>query len=230
MLRSYRAARPIASLMARAADRVIARYDERVLPDEPDITSRVAEAISSRFPIRTHGIPLIRTHGIPHVEWDAHVLRSGRGRAAEEKRHGADLMGVLDIAVPGYRVKKGFLVQAKKEQSLGSNKKEWERLQNQCKTMLERTTESFVFVYSPTRRIRVFAASAVLGLETRNIFDLYHKSMYTFFSTHLRSFIGDRNLDMPTIDVLDRLLPAAMDDHPDIPDRTILYATARTMD
>lgn len=222
MLRSYRAAQPIASLMASAADRVIARYDERVLPDEPDITSRVAEAISSRFPIRTHGIL--------HVEWDAHVLRSGRGRAAEEKRHGADLMGVLDIAVPGYRVKKGFLVQAKKEQRLGSNKKEWERLQNQCKIMLERTTESFVFVYSPTRRIRVFAASAVLGLETRNIFDLYHKSMYTFFSTHLQSFIGDRNLDMPTIDVLDRLLPAAMDDHPDIPDRTILYATARTMD
>ena len=215
----------IASQMAGAADGVIADYDDREFPDEPTLTAEIARAVrnSLRSDESEDGFVF---NG---VSWRAHVLRTGRGRAAEEKRHGADLMGVLDIAVPDYRVKKGFLVQAKKERSLGSNKNEWERLRNQCETMLRRTPESFVFVYSPSRRIRAFSACAVLGLETRNIFDLYHKSMYTFFSTHLQSFIGDRNLDMPTIDVLDRIPRTAVASL-DMPGETIMYVSARHTD
>ena len=124
-----------------------------VLPVESErVTSVSIEGIRDPYPGR--------------IVWNARSLRTSSGRAAEEKRHGADLMGVLDIDIPDYRITKGFLVQSKlAEPGRIFPKKDWKRLHDQCETMLCRTPDSFVWVYSKERGIRIFPAVSVVELD-----------------------------------------------------------------
>ena len=156
-------------------------------------------------------IPSVTERGIAKqpcggIAWKARTLRTGRGIAAEEKRHGADLMGILDLALPDYRATKGFLAQAKRaEPSQRFSKPDWDRLRLQCETMLRRTPDSFVWVYSKSKGIRIFSANSVLGLESRSIFDLYSRGVSSFFENHIECFIGDGRLDSTNIETLDAL-------------------------
>jgi hypothetical protein len=71
-------------------------------------------------------------------------------------------MGVLDVKVTDLRVKKGFLAQAKRaEPDTSFSRDEWARLQGQCETMLQRSPDSFVFLYSKEKGIRVVPAIEV---------------------------------------------------------------------
>ncbi len=140
------------------------------------------------------------------IIWKARTLRTGRGVAAEEKRHGADLMGILDLALPDYCSTKGFLSQVKRaEPGQRFSKRDWDRLRSQCEKMLFRTPASFVWVYSKSRGIRIFSASSVLGLESRRIFDLYSRGVSSFFENHIECFIGDRRLNSTNVETLDAL-------------------------
>ncbi len=140
------------------------------------------------------------------VKWSARTLRPGSGRSAEETRHGADFLGVLDLDLSDYHVKKGFLAQAKRgEPNLAFSRDEWNRLIEQCETMLARTPDAFVFIYSRDAGIRIIPAGSVLGADSRSPLDLYNHGMARFFEDHLKSFIGDRRLSAPTIDALEAL-------------------------
>ena len=161
-----------------------------------------------------------RTLFSQRLNWTARSLRTGSGIAAEEKRHGADLMGVVDIAMPYFRAIKGFLAQAKRaEPGQKFSKKDWDRLQAQCETMLLRTPDSFVWVYSKTKGIRIFPAVSVSTLKSNDIFDLYSRSVSSFFESHIECFIGDRRLNSTNIETLDVLA--------EIPIENVLELSAR---
>ncbi len=48
---------------------------------------------------------------VGNLKWRARTLKTARDRGAEEQRHGADVLGVLEVKLPDYSVTKGFLGQ-----------------------------------------------------------------------------------------------------------------------
>lgn len=227
MIKRLRSVRRIAREISDAADGALDAYREGRVEEEPQLTDRILGAIEDRVKSRQliayEEYPLVEEmpdlnrllsetkrefarQPLGGIAWKARTLRTGRGIAAEEKHHGADLMGILDLALPDYRATKGFLAQAKRaEFRQRFSKSDWDRLRSQCETMLLRTPDSFVWVYSKSRGIRVFSASSVLGLESRRIFDLYSRSVSSFFESHIECFIGDRRLDSTNVETLDTL-------------------------
>ena len=196
MLRNTRTVRKIAWEIESAANVAFSAYKEDRALEEPAITNRILGAIEDRIQNLTYG----------NISWRARTLRTGRGKAAEEKHHEADLLGVLDISIPGYTTKKGFLAQAKKaEPGMRFRTREWDRLRSQCELMLERTPDSFVFIYSVNKGLRIFSANAVLGLGSKDIFELYDRKVVAFFENHIQCFIGDPRLNSTDIDTLDAL-------------------------
>jgi len=190
--------RSAASRIARAADLAENDLAEALVEQEPQFTDRMLGRI-------TQAIEGYQTKG---VLWRAKTL-TDRGANAQEKQYGADFVGVLQIEVPGYSVKKGFLAQAKLiRPSENMGKAELERMRHQCHQMLELSPDSFVFSYSPDS-VRVIPAIAVAGSsETEEIFrpdGLYSRSIAKFFEEHFASFIGDHRISEPTIDTLERL-------------------------
>ena len=197
MLKNPRMVRKVSAAIGDAVDAAFEAYRHGRVNEEPAITDRILGGVEER----------VRSLKLKGVAWTARTLRTARGRAAEERRHGADLMGVLDIEVPGFSVKKGFLAQAKRaEPGQSFSSADWNRLQEQCETMLMRSPDSFVLVYSKARGVRFVSASAVLHLHSRDIFDLYDRSVASFFEAHIECFIGDRRLDSTDINVLDAML------------------------
>ena len=227
MIRRLKSVRRIAQEISSAADGALDAYREGRVEEEPQLTDRILGAIEDRIQSRllvAYGdlsrgddipppdrIPSVTKRGIAKqhlggIVWKARTLRTGRGVAAEEKRYGADLMGILDLALPDYRATKGFLVQAKRaEPGQRFAKPDWDRLCSQCETMLLRTPASFVWAYSKSRGIRIFSANSVLGLESRCIFDLYSRAVSSFFENHIECFIGDPRLDSTNVETLDAL-------------------------
>ena len=199
MLRRHTMVRTVSREISEAANGRIKAHRDLAKVPETHLTGEILGAIGER----------ISNMKIKDVVWNASPLPP-----KEEKRHGADFMSVLDVKLPDYEVKKGFLVQAKKaEPGTRFLQREWCRLTRQCEKMLQRTPASFVFAYSQ-KGIRVFSAGSVLGLESpkseessksRDIFELYHHGVQTFFENHIECFIGDRRLNSPDIQTLDAL-------------------------
>lgn len=227
MIRHLKEVRRVARAISNAADQAFEAYrDDRVV-EEPQITDRILGAIElgvQRLSSDSYEDDLdydtrLSRNLLEHeigaigvapssspITWKARTLRTGRGSASEEKRHGADLLGVLDLNLEDYRATKGFLAQAKRvEPDQPLSRSEWKRLQLQCEAMLSRTPEAFVWAYSKSWGIRVFSANAILGLRSRVVFDLYSRSLSRFFESHLESFVGDRRLNSTRIKTLDSL-------------------------
>lgn len=233
MIRHLKCVRSIAREIGSAADGALNAYREERALEEPQITGRILGAIEDRVErvsaslhhaddlsyssapmeaIDTNSKDRVQSRAYGPISWKARTLRTGRGIAAEEKRHGADLMGILNLNLIDYRVKKGFLAQAKRaEPNQLFTRKEWNRLCLQCDIMLCRTSQSFVWIYSRAMGIRIFSANAVVALRSRNIFDLYSRSVSNFFEYHIESFFGDRRLNSTDIKNLDVLAGTTVD-------------------
>src|SRR5262245_29806061 len=96
------------------------------------------------------------------VRWSAKTLTS-MVKDSQENEFGADFAGVLDIDIPRYSVKKGFLAQAKLiEPTDRMPARELQRLIEQCDQMLRYSSDSFVFLYS-RESISVVPAISVVG-------------------------------------------------------------------
>ena len=83
MLKNNRTVRKIAREIAVAADGAFSSYRDGSVVEEPHVTDRILGAIEER----------IRNLRLGGVIWTARTLRTSRGVAAEEKRHGTDFMG-----------------------------------------------------------------------------------------------------------------------------------------
>lgn len=185
MLKKKKAIRAVAKAVAEAVDISIRAFQNGRAMDEPAITGKILGSIEAK-------LEDFRTDGIA---WDAHVLRTGRGIAAQEKKFGADILGALSIDLPEYKIKKGFLMQAKMaEPGESLSNKDWKRLKKQCETMLKNTQESFVIVYSREEGARIFSAKAIVAAETQDVFELYDRSVQSFFELYLECLIGDTRI------------------------------------
>lgn len=234
MLRDYRTVRAVATRVAEAAEAAMDAYRSGRMTDEPHITDRFMGIVEEKVrgfiappPPADEpdwpGLPdesprLLRASvteafsGAPAkpprrpIRWEAKTLRSGSGAAAEEKRFGADILGVLSVDVPEYKTDKGFLAQAKRaEPGQPFAPVEWNRLVGQCRAMLSVTRDAYVMVYSKEAGVRFFAAQAVVSFGGRDLFELYDLGTRTFFERHIQSYIGDTHLDQPDIAVLKQI-------------------------
>jgi hypothetical protein len=174
----------------------IEHFADGIIADEESMTDRLFGSVANALNGRTIG----------GIVWKARTLRTGRGIAAEEKRHGADVLGVLEINLPEFRTRKGFLLQAKRiEPHEPISTREWDRFRKQCDTMLGRTHEAFAVIYSRTEGVRFIPAATINEITRTHIFDAGSRSLFGFFRAHVKCEIGDRKLHSPTIEVLDHL-------------------------
>jgi hypothetical protein len=163
---------------------------------EPTITDRLLAYIEDR----------LDGEEIAGVRWEAKTLTS-LGYGAQETAHGADFFGVLELRLPGYRVSKGFLAQAKRiEPGQSLTPLELGRMHTQCKKMVDRSPVSYVFIYSKMSGIRVVSANDILAAPGANPHNLTTWSLKEFFRAHLECFIGDFRIHAPTPKQLEELV------------------------
>ena len=190
MIPYYHAVRTAATHIANAIDHSIDALREYRVEHEPAMTDRMLGAIEMS----------LRDYRVKGIRWSAKTL-TDRGRGSQESKYGADFMGVLDIALPGFKVSKGFLAQAKLIRNGSSGN--LDELKQQCDKMLNLSSDSFVFLYS-IDGVRVVPAISVLAANFDPL-ELYSRSAQRFFEEHLQCFIGDRNIRSSTPDTLHNL-------------------------
>jgi hypothetical protein len=166
---------------------VVQQRRDGIVREEEDFTSAMLGQIRS-------GLQRVHVGG---VAWEAAVLR----KQTEEPHLGADVIGVLEVELPDYRVTKGFLAQAKLIGDRRHVRKT--KLLAQCRDMLVLTPSSYVFLYD-LDAVRVVPALAVVanGGEPRN---LHAFSVMEFFFEHFACFLGDRRLGRPLGRMLDAM-------------------------
>jgi len=192
MIRKYGIVRPSARRVSEAVQSVVKDYARGGIQEEPDFTSRMLQAIQGAMNGTT----------LNGVLWQS-VVTTSHGPNAQERATGADFMGVLSIDLDDYKVRKGFLAQAKRGDHLRGQ--EIARLQEQCDHMLNLTPESYVFLYKRDG-VRILPAISVLSANVEELTDIYNWSVQIFFESHLESFIGDRRLSAASRDQLEGLL------------------------
>lgn len=208
----------VAKKIAEAAGTAIDAYAREQITDEPSITDRWIGAVEAAAALA----PAHYSRRTTGITWRAKTLRPASGRAAEERRHGADLLGVADIHVGQNVVRKGFLGQGKRtEPSEVLDNDRWDELAHQAGTMLDRSPASFVLTYSKRHGIRFVPAISVYNFDRRDLFDFNSMALEQFFQLHLACFIGDPRLNGPHISKLDDLL--ALDLLRDFPIQYVLH-------
>jgi hypothetical protein len=209
MIRGLGIVRDAAAHVADAAERVSGALRAGRVEQEPAFTDRMLGAIEEAM----------RHYQAKGVSWTAKTL-TDRGRNAQEHRHGADFAGVLSIDLPEFKVKKGFLAQAKLVEPRETMPKgEFERMKAQCELMLAQTPDSFLFLYSRDG-VTIVPAVSVVSSEPRNPHEFYSRSVSRFYEEHFESFIGDRRLNAPTPAMLDEIRRG-------LDARSLLYLEAR---
>jgi hypothetical protein len=178
-----------ASLGAEAALRA---YREGRAPQEPSLVQRTLSEIE-------HQIDGLQIKG---TKWESGALASS-GRGAAESKVGADFVGVFEVHLPNYSVKKGFLAQAKLLKRDSLEKRERKRLRIQCEKMLSHTPDAFVWLFT-ANEIRIVPAISVVAGDNQP-FDLYYRGIRRFFEEHFACFIGDRAISTSDTRGLDQL-------------------------
>lgn len=209
MIKNRHIVRASAGRIAKAAERVLADYQDGVIEHEPTFTDRLLGAISETM----------NDFSVKGVRWRAKTL-TFQGQHAQETRYGADFVGVLEINIPGFSVQKGFLAQAKRvEPSQYISEREFHAMRDQCDKMLALSPDAFVFLYSKNA-ISVVPALSVCSVDGWNPHELSSRSVARFYEEHFQCFIGDRRISAPSIETLRKL-------QEQIETRKLLYLEAR---
>lgn len=192
MKKHYKIIRDSAEHLANAANQTVETLTDKRIEQEPAFTDRMLGRIEQAM----------NEYKVKGINWTAKTLKD-RGKDSQEKIYGADFIGVLDIDLSDYKVKKGFLAQSKRiEPDEYMSPKEYLRMQKQCEKMLNATPDSYVFLYS-TVGILIIPAISILSAMRCNPHKLYSRSIGRFYEEHFQSFIGDRRLESPSIDMLE---------------------------
>jgi len=195
--------------IAAAADSAVEDLRTGLVEQEHQVTDRLLGRISQA----------IEGYKMKGVTWRAKTL-TDKGPGAQEKQYGADFVGVLEIDLPEYRVKKGFLAQAKLTSVGLMSHREFERMVDQCRQMLDLSPDSFIFHESPNR-IRVIPAISVVGASGPQIAfypdSVYSRKISRFYEEHFECFIGDQRINEPSARTLEALRA-----------RSLLYLSATT--
>lgn len=167
---------------------VVSQLTAGRIEQEPDFTSQFVGEIRGE----------IRRAGASGYSWDIKVL-TDRGRGAQERTYGADLLVVQHFETDDYRVTKGFLAQAKLE-GRAARRAEMVR---QCERMLAITPDAFIFRYG-NGGIAVAAASGAVA-SSGAVNELRWKPFNDFLLDFLTSFVGDARLSAATAQELETL-------------------------
>ena len=195
MLKYRRIIQSSARRIAAAANRTLDELSTRRIEEEPDFTGEMLGRMKESM----------EGHRIAGVRWTAKILTS-HGPGAQEKKFGADFMGVLHFDLPEYKVRKGFLAQAKHIEAWETMRTDdWNRMVGQCKDMLSITPESFVLIYSVRGIIIIPAVTIISAQQRANPHDFYHRSISRFYEDHFECFVGDLALPVADIKVLERV-------------------------
>jgi len=187
--------RGAARRVAKAAETTTDALSDRRVEHEPQFTDRMLGRIEQAM----------SAYEAKGVRWTAKTLTSNV-RESQEQKFGADFIGSLDIALPDYSIRKGFLAQAKRvEPTDRFSAGRYEELREQCRRMLQVSPDAYVFLYA-TSGITIVPANAVVAAQRLNPHDLYSRGVAAFFELHFSSFIGDRAISVPSIDLLEELL------------------------
>ena len=188
--------RDVAWRVGSAFDRTLEDLRTGRVEQEPEFTDRLLARLEDQFDGRS----------IDGIAWCAKTLTS-RGAGAQERRFGADFCGVASIRLPGYRLVKGFLAQAKMIDANDGppSEKEYQRLQSQCQQMLCVTPDAYVFLYG-RNAVTVVPAVSVVSATRCNPHQLFTKSAAGFFQDHFECFIGDPRISAATMRDLERLV------------------------
>lgn len=180
--------------MADAANRTTEALTNHRVEQEPAFTDRMLANIEREMDgFQSRGI-----------RWTAKTL-TDRGKGSQEKQFGADFVGVLNIRLADYALSKGFLAQSKLIEHAGAMpQRDFRRMQEQCRKMLELVSDAFVFLYT-SQGISVVPANAVVAAEPCNPHELYSRSVSRFFEEHFECFIGDQRLSVAHIEALEVL-------------------------
>jgi len=181
-IRSFGIVREAGAAINEIAQEMLADAANLVVEQEPQITDRLLGRLERQ----------LKEYKKNGVQWILKTFTE-HGPNAQEPRTGADVAGILDVELGNYRIKKGFLAQAKIAPDRGFTRGEFTRLHGQCRTMLQITPDSYVLIYFETA-IRVFPAVSVLATQDRRLSDIYSRSLGRFFEEHFKSFIGDARL------------------------------------
>ncbi len=196
MFRYTNTVRAVARQIQDAVDMTIDDDHNRLIEQEPAFTDRLLSRIQDRINGKT----------IRGIQWKAKTL-TDRGRGAQERRYGADFLGVLNIDLKDYKVAKGFLAQAKRIRRNDNRmtSRDYDAMKEQCERMLQFTPDSFVFLYGDTEVV-IVPASSVVAAARCNPHELYSKTIVGFFVSYLECFVGDPRICVPSIDQVDILL------------------------
>jgi len=185
---------PIIRLISRAGENTIESLRDGRIKQEHPFTERLLGRIED-------AVNNVKRKG---MIWRAKSL-TDRGRGAEEKEYGADFAGVFEVDIPGLKVKKGFLAQAKLiRHSNQVDIKEFQRMQRQCEKMLKITPDSYLFLYN-LDGISVVPALSVASSVPINPYRLRSHNIGDFFLEHFSSFIGDRAIYAANIHALEEV-------------------------
>jgi hypothetical protein len=183
-------ARRIAAAANRTVDDYIADHEH-----EPEFTGlmlgRMKQAMDG-----------YKTRG---VRWTAKTLAS-KAPGVQEEAFAADFVGVVEFDLPEYRVRKGFLAQARHiDPGPSIAPREWDRLADQCRQMLSITAESFVFIYSRSGIAVLPALAIVSATAPGNPHDAYSRTVLRFYQDHFECFVGDVDISSGDAAELERL-------------------------
>ncbi|HXD15082.1 MAG TPA: hypothetical protein VNU65_12970 [Xanthobacteraceae bacterium] len=180
---------------AHAADDAVTeamnKYKEGGVTDEDDLTGVLVGRLDSALEGQIGGLT-----------WNTTVVRHRRGRAAEERRTGADLVVHVSLDTSTERYSKGVLVQAKrKNPDDRMSRNEHAELWRQCRDMLNITPAAFIFDYVKGW-MRVGPATRIAGSRRLDLYHICGWTSYRFFLELFRCPIGDPKITSARVDDL----------------------------
>ena len=183
--------RAAAQLAEKAVQATIEKYRSGLVTDEPEITG----VLVGRLDAVLEGC-------VGGLAWSSTIVRSASGKAAEEKKIGADLLINVRLDAYGRSYNKGVLIQAKRADTDELlSQREAQRLHEQSIRMTNNTYAAYVFVYA-RNGMRCGGAASFFDNPQRNIHANCPWTSYRFFLELFRCPIGDPLIRSPFIDDL----------------------------
>ena len=176
MTADHRFVRAAAARIAEAADSTCAALSEGLIRNPRIFTDRLLRRAAK-------GVDRFRSHDL---RWRAQAYIDSNADAAFV----ADIVGSLEVDLPDYAVRKGFLARTLLvPDDRPPAHDDLEDLRLACTVMLAVSPASYVFVYKPTGVI-VVPATAVVGSIGRPD-RLHRRQIGRFYEEHFSCFIGD---------------------------------------
>ncbi len=179
MIADHRFVRAAAAQIAEAADATCSGLAEGLIRSPRVFTDRFVRRAAKQ-------VDRFRSHDL---RWRAQAF------VDKEVEEGAtaEILGTLEVDLPDYSVRKGFLASTL---VIGGDRPpehgELAELRARCERMLAATPAAFVFVYRP-RGVIVVPAGAVVGSLGRPD-RLHRRQIGRFYEEHFSCFIGDGHI------------------------------------